>query len=47
MKMLDNCIICIYLLIQLYVSCLISSIHPIPTQRYASHNETVYTTDST
>jgi len=46
MNMLDKHITCINVLVQLFVSCLVSCVYWI-TQHYASHSDTVYTTDST
>ena len=48
MQMIDKRIVCIInVLVQLLVSCLVSSINRITTQRYALHSDKIYTTDLT
>ena len=48
MQMIDKRIVCIInVLVQLLVSCLVSSINHITTQLYALHSHKIYTTDLT
>ena len=48
MQMIDKRIVFIInVLVQLLVSCFVSSINRITTQRYALHSDTIYTTDLT